>query len=154
MRIFLGVVFAANGLAKVLPGIVQTPLGYLIGSDGALAVLRAELATHPVEPYRSLIEGLVLANWGLWAPAIALFELAIGAALIAGVAVRWAALGGALFALHLQFLTLFSGHWLFEYGLIWLPLLALAVADDGRVGLLAWLRSRRSAASGGGDDGR
>jgi uncharacterized membrane protein YphA (DoxX/SURF4 family) len=131
LRIFFGVVFLANGAAKLIPAIVHTPLGYLIGADGALAVLRAEVAQHPLAPYRDLMSSLVIDNWSVVAPGLAMFEVIVGILLIAGLWTRWAALAGAVFGLHLQFLTLFAGRWLFEHALIWVPLLVMAVTGAG-----------------------
>jgi uncharacterized membrane protein YphA (DoxX/SURF4 family) len=132
LRVLFGVMFAANGVAKLMPGSWSTPIGYLIGSEGALATLRSSLASHPVAAYRELMERVVVDNWSLASLALGGFELAVGLLLISGLFARWAALAGALFALHLHFLTLFAGHWLFEFALLWLPLLVLAALDAGR----------------------
>ncbi|HWH37821.1 MAG TPA: DoxX family membrane protein [Candidatus Limnocylindrales bacterium] len=142
LRVLFGLVFAANGVAKLLPGSWVTPFGYLIGGDGALATLRASLVAHPVGPYRELMAGLFIESWPLAALGVGLFEVAIGLLLIIGLGTRWAALLGAGFAIHLHWLTLFAGHWLFEFALLWLPLLALAALDAGRHhGLDGWRRS-------------
>ena len=132
LRMLFGLVFLANGLAKVVPGLWNTPLGYLINADAARDIVAAEVRRHPITAYRDLMENVILANWGVVAPLLAAFELGVGGLLLAAIATRWAALAGALFALHLHFMTVFNGRWLFEYALIWVPLLVLALGSTGR----------------------
>jgi uncharacterized membrane protein YphA (DoxX/SURF4 family) len=132
LRILFGAMFVANGAAKLLPGSWTTPVGYLIGSDGALATMRASVASHPVGPYRDLMISVAIENWSVVGLAVGLFEVGIGSLLIIGLWARWAAVLGALFAIHLHWMTLFAGHWLFEMALLWLTLLVLAVLDAGR----------------------
>lgn len=145
LRVFFGLLFAANGAAKLLPGSWSTPAGYLIGSESALVTLRAELAGHPIAAYRALME-LFVEHWDVAGIGLGVFELSIGVLLVVGLAARWAALLGALFALNLHLLTLFSGHWLFEYALLWLPLIVLAWVDAGRWHGLDARRARSVAA--------
>jgi uncharacterized membrane protein YphA (DoxX/SURF4 family) len=150
LRGLFGLVFLANGAAKLLPGSWMTPFGYLIGGENALATLRAALASHPVGPYRSFMESFV-DSWPSVVLALAGFELVVGLLLIVGLAARWAALAAGLYALQLHWLTLFSGGWLFTYPLLWLPLFVLAVLDAGRAYGLDGRRRRSVTAAR--DDG-
>jgi uncharacterized membrane protein YphA (DoxX/SURF4 family) len=132
LRVLLGLVFLLNGLSKLVPGWAQTLLGYLIDSNLALAVLRNAVESHPVGAYADLMQSIVLANWGVFAVALGVFEVGVGALLIVGLWTRWAAIAGALFAMHLQFMAVGAGHWLFQHALVWGPLLVLAWVGAGR----------------------
>ena len=142
LRVLFGLLFLANGLAKLVPGLWNTPLGYLINADAARDIVASEVRRHPIPLYRDVMEGVILTNWSLVAPLLATFEILVGGLLLAGVATRWAALAGALFALHLHFMTVFNGRWLFEFALIWVPLLVLASGPT---------RSIRFGRAGGGE---
>jgi uncharacterized membrane protein YphA (DoxX/SURF4 family) len=141
VRIYFGLVYLHNGLAKLLPAIPglwpDTPLGFVINATGnrsAFSILQYEVVTqpHPVEPYRSLVESVVLPNFGVFAFGIGVTETLVGILLIVGLLTPLAALVAAGMALHLQFATLWNDKWLYEYSLEWLPLLCLAAFRAGR----------------------
>jgi uncharacterized membrane protein YphA (DoxX/SURF4 family) len=141
LRIYFGVVFLHNGIAKLLPAVPNlwpdTPLGFVINAEGARSarsILEFEVITqaHPFEPYRLLVEQLVLPNFGPFVFAIGATETLVGLFLILGFLTPVAAIIGALMILHLQFATLWNDKWLYEYSLEWVPLLCLAAFRAGR----------------------
>ncbi|MEO5965687.1 MAG: DoxX family membrane protein [Candidatus Limnocylindrales bacterium] len=139
LRIFFGVVFLHNGLAKVLPAIPNlwpnTPIGFVIQATGdrsAFSILQQEASHNPVEPYRALVENVVLPNFGAFGFGIGLMETVVGVLLILGLATSLAALLAAGMVLHLQFATLWNDKWIYEYSVEWLPLLCLAAFRAGR----------------------
>jgi uncharacterized membrane protein YphA (DoxX/SURF4 family) len=140
-RIYFGIVYLHNGIAKVLPAVPNlwpdTPIGFVINAEGprsAHSILRYEVITqqHPVEPYRWLIENVVLPNFGLFGVGIGLLEMLVGILLILGLLTPLAALLAAGMALHLQFATLWNDKWVYEYSVEWVPLLCLAALRAGR----------------------
>lgn len=141
LRIYFGVVYLHNGIAKLLPAVPNlwpdTPLGFVINAEGsrsARSILEYEVITqhHPIEPYRALIEGVVLPNFGAFVLGIGAVETLVGILLIVGLLTPLAALIAAGMALHLQFATLWNDKWIYEYSLEWLPLLCLAAFRAGR----------------------
>jgi uncharacterized membrane protein YphA (DoxX/SURF4 family) len=141
LRVYFGVVYLHNGIAKVLPAVPNlwpdTPLGFVINAEGnrsARSILEFEVITqqHPVEPYRALVESVVLPNFGPFVFAIGALETVVGLLLIVGLLTPLAALIAAGMALHLQFATLWNDKWIYEYSLQWLPLLCLAALRAGR----------------------
>lgn len=141
LRIFFGVVFLHNGLAKLLPAIPNlwpdTPIGFVIQATGersALSILQFEVVTsqHPIEPYRSLVENVILPNFGLFGAGIGLLETVVGLMLILGFMTPIAALLAAGMVLHLQVATLWNDKWIYEYSVEWVPLLCIAALRAGR----------------------
>lgn len=141
LRVFFGVVFLHNGLAKILPAIPglwpDTALGFVINAEGgrsAESIIRYEVITqqHPVEPYRAFVEQVVLPNFGFFGFSIGLVETVVGILLILGLFTPIAALVAAGMVLHLQFATLWNDKWIYEYSVEWVPLLCLAVFRAGR----------------------
>lgn len=141
LRIFFGVVFLHNGLAKILPAVPNlwpdTLIGFVINATGgrsAQSILTFEVINqnHPIEPYRSLIENVVLPNFNVFAVGIGALETLVGLLLIVGFLTPVAALIAAGMALHLQFATLWNDKWIYEYSVEWLPLLCLAAFRAGR----------------------
>ena len=86
LRIFWGVVFLTNGLAKLVPGISGTPFGFLIDSAGAKGILAHDVKHHPVQLYHDLVYNLLLPNWSLFGPLVGITETAAGLMLVFGVA--------------------------------------------------------------------
>lgn len=154
LRVFFGVVYLHNGLAKVLPAVANlwpdTPLGFVINAEGnrsAQSILTYEVITqhHPIEPYRSFVEHVILPNFGLFGFSIGVLETSVGIMLIIGLLTPLAALVAAGMALHLQFATLWNDKWVYEYSVEWVPLLCLAAFRAGRWhGLDARLARTRS----------
>lgn len=141
LRIFFGIVYLHNGLAKILPAVPNlwpdTPLGFVINAEGnrsAQSILKFEVITqnHPIAPYRDLVQNVILPNFQLFGFGIGLLETVVGALLILGLFTPIAALVGAGMALHLQFATLWNDKWIYEYSVEWVPLLCLAAFRAGR----------------------
>lgn len=141
LRGFFGLVYLHNGLAKILPPISglwpDTPIGFVInavGNRSAQSILQFEVVTqqHPIEPYRSLVEQVILPNFGAFGFAVGATETIVGILLILGLLTPIAAVVGALMALHLQFATLWNDKWIYEYSVEWVPLLCLAAFRAGR----------------------
>jgi uncharacterized membrane protein YphA (DoxX/SURF4 family) len=141
LRVYFGIVYLHNGIAKLLPAVPNlwpdTPVGFVINAEGnrsARSILEFEVITnpHPVEPYRALVETVVLPNIGPFVFTVGALETLVGILLIAGLLTPLAALIGAGMAFHLQFMTLWNDKWIYEYSLQWLPLLCLAAFRAGR----------------------
>jgi uncharacterized membrane protein YphA (DoxX/SURF4 family) len=151
LRIFFGLVYLTNGLSKFVPAMAHTPFGFLIDSNGARGIIRADAHRNKVDLYRNLIDQVVLPNWAFFGPLVGATEVLVGLLLILGLLTPLAAILGALLSLHIQFATLFSNEWLFEYSVEWVPLLALAAFGagrwyglDGKLGWTGWgFRLRR-----------
>jgi uncharacterized membrane protein YphA (DoxX/SURF4 family) len=146
LRIFFGVVFFTNGLAKFVPGIAKFPGGYfLIDSEGAKSIIQANARHHPVGAYHSLVFDVFVPHWAVFNPLLGVAETGAGVLLILGLASGLGALGAALLSLHIQFSDA-SGPWLFEYAVEWVPLLCLVFMRSGlRWGLDAALAERSPA---------
>ncbi len=114
MRIFFGIVFVHNGIAKLLPAVPNlwpdTPIGFVINAEGNRSA-------------RSILEFEVIRG---------ALELAVGVMLVIGLLTPVAALIAAGMVLHLQFATLWNDKWIYEYSVEWVPLLCLAALRAGR----------------------
>ncbi|MGH7868980.1 MAG: DoxX family membrane protein [Candidatus Dormibacteraceae bacterium] len=133
LRIFWGVVYFSNGLAKLYPRIAHPWNGLsLMTNQDAYNIASQDVSNHPVHLYQSLITDFILPNWGVFGPFLGICEMAVGGLLIFGFASRLAALLGALLAINLQFLTLFSEGWVFQYSIIWVSMLCLSLMKAGR----------------------
>ena len=86
LRVYTGVFFLYYGFGKVSSG------NFADGLEGFVSG-RLENAFGF---YRPFLETVVLPNKGLFAVLVSWGELAIGAALIVGLATRWASVAGAL----------------------------------------------------------
>jgi uncharacterized membrane protein YphA (DoxX/SURF4 family) len=103
LRIFFGLVFLSNGLAKLVPGIAHLPGGYyLIDSQGARSIIQHNANHHPVALYHDLVFNLLIPNWSLVGPMVGLTEVVAGSLLVLGLATRLGALLAALLSLHVQ----------------------------------------------------
>jgi uncharacterized membrane protein YphA (DoxX/SURF4 family) len=141
LRVFFGIVFLHNGLAKILPPIPNlwpdTPLGFVINAEGprsAQSIIQYDVVTshHPVTVYRNFIENVVLPNFGFFGFSIGLIETVVGILLIIGLLTPIAALVAAGMSLHLQFANLWNDIWVYEYAVEWVPLLCIAAMHAGR----------------------
>jgi len=141
LRIFFGLVYVHNGIAKLLPAIPNlwpnTPVGFVIAATGprsARSIVEFEVITqpHPIGPYRDLVQQLVLPNFDVFVGLLGVFETGVGILLILGLLTPLAALLAAGMALHLQFMTLWNDKWIYEYSVEWVPLLCLAAFRAGR----------------------
>lgn len=131
MRIFFGIVFLSNGLAKLIPGIAHPPGGYfLIDSGGARGIIMHNARQHPVGLYHDLVFKVFVPNWDVFGPLVGLTETAAGLLLVLGLASRVGALVAAGLSLHIQFSDA-TGPWLYEYAVEWVPLLCLIFMGSG-----------------------
>ena len=132
LRIFFGLVYLTNGLAKFVPGIAHTPYGFLIDFEGARGIITFDAHHNKVDSYRSLADQVLLPNWNVFGNLQGALEVLAGVLLIVGLAAAWAALLAALLSLHIQFAALYNGEWLYTYAVEWIPLLCLAALRPGR----------------------
>ena len=143
LRIFFGLVYFTDGLAKFVPRIAHLPGGYfLIDSQGAKNIIAHNAAHHPVAPYHALVFDLFLPNWSVFGPLDGLAEMTAGLLLLLGLASAVGALLAALLSIHIQFSDA-TGPWLYEYAVEWVPLLCLVFMRAGR----SWGLDRRIASS-------
>lgn len=138
LRIFMGLVFLSNGLAKAV-GVAVYDWGFisfnLITLDAARAIATgAALATY-IAPLGALYQGVILPNWAVFGPFLTVVELAIGLGLLVGLATRLAAVGGLLLLTPIWLMLLPTGLYLWQYPAEDLfPLILLAVVPAGRHG--------------------
>ena len=85
LRIFTGIFFAYNGFGKVSGGNFERGLERVVTSN----------LEQSFSFFRSFLESVVLPNKGHFALAVSWGELAIGVALIFGLATRYASIAGA-----------------------------------------------------------
>ena len=147
LRIFFGVIFFANGLAKLF-AFRTVEVGpyrsFLINRDETRGILEGEAARNDLPLIPGLVNDVLLPNYE-WLQWVATFvELGVGALLILGLATRGAALVGLGQQLFLQLLYLSSGRWMFEQPHEWVPLVILLLVPAGRV----WGLDRRFARRG------
>jgi thiosulfate dehydrogenase (quinone) large subunit len=147
LRIFVGIEWLANGLAK-LTGQGSVDLGVVSFGliDRGVARGLLENYTGPqsnAAPFlKSFYADVVLANWGFFQWLLTAAELSVGLWLVLGIASRLAALGGLALIGPLWIMTIDNHRYLFEYPLDVIPLLILAIVPAGRV----WGQDGRLAA--------
>lgn len=151
VRIFVGVLWLTNGLAKLFDkaafdfGAVSFGL---ISRGGARGLLETYSGGRSRAPgiLKAVYQDLVLANWGFFQWFLTVAELAIGLCLLLGIASRFGALLALVLIGPLWVMNLGNHRYLFEWPLDIIPLLILAVVPAGR----AWGRDGRLAARFGG----
>jgi uncharacterized membrane protein YphA (DoxX/SURF4 family) len=140
-RIFFGLVLFSNGLAKLLSFTEITIGPYkatLIDRPEARAILEFEVNRRggdgtDLPLLKSIVNDVMLANWGFFQWLTTALELGVGLALILGIASRAAALAGLGQQLFLQLVYFSSGRFMWEQPHEWVPLLILALVPAGRV---------------------
>ena len=143
LRIFLGLIFLTNGLAKFFPVIGYLPGGLsLINTSSALGIIQHNARHHPVKPYHDLVFNVFVPNWNIVGPMVGLAETVAGLMLVLGVASWMGALLAAGQSLHIEFSDA-NGYWLFEYAVEWVPLLLLVFMHSG----MTWGIDARIAAT-------
>ncbi len=156
LRIFMGIVFFANGLAK-LTGVRNIELGwyrgFLIVRNEARNILRFEVnerdgAGTQVPFLKEIVNDIILANWDIFQWLVTITELGVGFLLIIGLVSRGAALIGLLFQLFLALVYMSSNRWMFEQPHEYVPLVILAIVPAGYYWGLDRLVVRRWAATG------
>lgn len=137
LRIFSGVVWLSNGLAKVfLNGNNNLDLGFvsfnLINQPVARKILEGA-SRDTFEPLRWIYQDLVLGNWGFFAWFLTIVEIGIGVSLLFGIATRLGAVAGLLLLGPVWIMLLDNNLFLWEYPNELFPLLLLAIVPAGRV---------------------
>ena len=133
IRVYAGIVFANAGIAK-------------IGRDFAESMSRFLSANldESFSFYRPFIESVVLPNRGVFAVLVAWGELAIGIALILGLATRYAAFVGVFMVVNFWFAKGASFLAASNHDLLWMfVLLMLGAVQAGRIGGLDAVLSER-----------
>jgi uncharacterized membrane protein YphA (DoxX/SURF4 family) len=153
VRIFFGLILFSNGLAKLL-SFSEVSVGpykaTLIDRAEARGILEFEVNRRggdgtDLPLLKSVVNDVVLDNWGIFQWLTTGLELGVGLALILGIASRGAALAGLAQQLFLQLVYFSSARFMWEQPHEWVPLLILAVVPAGRVwGLDARLLHRGS----------
>ncbi len=127
LRGFFGVVYLANGLAK-LTGVGSLTIGpwrtFLINLPTTQNILRHD-AGSSIGIYHDFAFNVVLPHFDVFGPLIMLAEIAVGLGLLTGVLGRLAALGGTLLAINVGVGAIGAGEWTFEYLLEIVPLACL-----------------------------
>jgi thiosulfate dehydrogenase (quinone) large subunit len=147
LRIFVGVVWLANGLAKLFDkgaydlGVVSFGL---ISRDTARNLLAGYSGDRSRAPgfLKSFYGDVVVPNWDVFGWLLTAAELAAGTCLVLGVASRLGALVPLLLIGPLWVMNLDNSRYLFEWPLDIVPLVILALVPVGR----AWGRDARLAA--------
>ena len=151
LRIFFGVIWLSNGLAK-LTDVGAYDLGLL--SFGLLNRGTAQYNATEASSKTSFsflggfYQNVVLPNWGFFVAFLTIAELAAGLALLFGALTRAAALGTLLLITPIWLLYLFSDltQYLWTYPVDLVPLFLLAIVPSGRT----WGLDGRLAARFGG----
>ena len=153
LRIFVGIIFFANGLAKLFTfrNIEVGPYrSFLINREETRRILEGEASRNEIGAVKQLVNDFMLPNYDWLQWVITFVELGVGALLIIGLASRGAALVGFGQQMFLQVLYLSSGRWMFEQPHEWVPLLILLLVPSGRVwGLDRRFARRRAGRLGG-----
>jgi uncharacterized membrane protein YphA (DoxX/SURF4 family) len=147
IRIFVGIVWLANGMAKLI-GKTTYDLGVasfgLIGRDTAKSLLTTYSGdkSHALGLLKSFYGDLILPNWGFFQWLLTAGELVAGLCLVLGIASRFGALVALVLIGPLWVMNLDNGRYLFEWPLDVVPLIVLALVPAGR----AWGFDTRLAA--------
>ncbi|MEP6462611.1 MAG: DoxX family membrane protein [Frankiaceae bacterium] len=137
LRIFTGLVWLTNGLAKVVEK-SKYDLGFfsfnLVTKATARAILTDAAAKTGLRPLGGFYQQVVLPHWGVWQVFLTLAELAVGVGLVFGIATRLAAVGGLLLIGPVWIMLWHTNLYLWQYPAEDLfPLVLLAIAPAGRL---------------------
>lgn len=141
IRIFFGLILFSNGLAKLL-AFTEVSIGpyraSLIDRPEARSILEFEVNKRggdgtELPLLKSIVNDVMLDNWGLFQWVTTALELGAGLALIIGIASRGAALAALGQQLFLQLVYFSSGRFMWEQPHEWIPLVILALVPAGRV---------------------
>jgi hypothetical protein len=137
-RIFVGLVWLGNALAKVV-GQGSFDLGVisfsLISRDTARGLLETYTGpdSNAIAPLKTIYTDLVLANWGLFQWLLTAAELAVAVSLVLGIASRLGPLLALALIFPLWIMVIDNNRYLYEYPLDIVPLAILAAVPAGRV---------------------
>lgn len=131
LRIFTGLVWLTNGLAKLTGG-SSYDFGFisfsLIGKGVAKSIAEDASSKTYIAPLGALYRDVVVPNWGFFGWFLTFAELAVGLGLIFGVLARAAAVGGLLLIGPIYLMLLHTGLYLWQYPAEDLfPLILLAI---------------------------
>jgi len=136
VRIFTGVVWLSNGLAKVFD-VGTFDWGFfsfnLITRGSAQGIAAGASGQTSIAPLAAFYRDVVLPNWGTFGIFLTVGEVAIGIGLIFGIATRLAALGGLLFITPIWIMLWHGNLYLWEYPLDLLPLVLFVFVPAGRI---------------------
>jgi len=148
LRVFFGVVYLLNGLAKISP-LHNLTIGpwksFLINFDESRNILSHDIKSS-IGIYHDAAANIVLPNYSTVGYLLAAAEIIIGIGLITGFWGRLAAMGGALLAANVQLAAIGGGEWTFEYLVELVPLIVLALTPTpalGDIGRWTSARARR-----------
>lgn len=135
LRIFFGLIYLSNGLAKLI-GVGAYDWGVVsfnLIDRGAAEFIATDAANKTgIAPLGSLYLDFVLPNWGFFGWFLTVVELAIGLALLFGIATRAAALGSLLLIGPIWLMLIDANPYLWLYPVDLFPLLLLAIVPAGR----------------------
>jgi len=137
-RIFVGLVWLGNALAKVVNkgsydlGVVSFSL---ISRDTARGLLETYTGpeSNAIAPLKSIYTDLVLANWGFFQWLLTTAELVVAISLVVGIASRLGPLLALALIFPLWIMVIDNNRYLFEWPLDIVPLVILAAVPAGRV---------------------
>ncbi len=136
LRIFMGLVWVSNALAKVFSS-GSFDWGFfsfnLITRDAALRIATDAASKTQIAPLGAFYRDVVIPNWGFFGIFLTLAELAVAIGLLFGIATRLAAVGGLLLLTPIWVMLWHTNLYLWEYPLDLFPLLLLAIVPAGRV---------------------
>jgi uncharacterized membrane protein YphA (DoxX/SURF4 family) len=147
LRVFTGLVWLTNGLAKVI-GRASYDLGFLsfnlVDRGVAEEIARDASSKTYIAPLGAFYRDVVLPNYGFFGWFLTLAELAVGLGLLLGVLPRAAALGGLLLIGPVWLMLLHTNLYLWQYPAEDLfPLVLLTVVPTwGRFDLAQRIRGR------------
>ncbi len=99
LRIFMGLVWVSNALAKVFSS-GNFDWGFfsfnLMTRDAAQRIATGAASKTQIAPLGAFYRDVVVANWGFFGIFLTLAELAVAIGLLFGIATRLAAVGGLL----------------------------------------------------------
>ncbi len=138
LRIFFGVIWLSNGIAKLI-GVGSYDLGF--ATFGLLFLPQAEFiandasSTTFLAPLGAFYQSVVLPNYGFFGTFLTFVEIAAGLALLFGVLTRAAVLGTLLLIgpIWVMYLASAATQYLWTYPVDLLPLLLLAIYPSGRM---------------------
>ena len=148
LRIFMGIVLFANGVAKLFE-FRRIEIGPYVANLIDKGAARSILANGLGDQERSItglrpVMEVMVDNWTVVGWALTFTELLVGGLLIVGAATRLAALIGLGQALFLALVFATRNRWAFEQPHEYVPLIILAIVPAGRVwGLDGRLLRRR-----------
>lgn len=136
LRVFTGLVWLSNGLAKAF-NTGSVDWGFfsfsLIDRGTAKGILAGAAAKTYISPLGSFYRSVVLPHWGFWGLFLTVAELAVGVGLLFGVATRLAALGGLMLIAPIWLMLWHTGLYLWQYPAEDLfPLVLLLFVPAGR----------------------